>query len=103
MGVWNFKKNRLASIFPELEALDGCPQEPGVAPGGDVWVHTLHCLDAFANERIGEEWEDLIVGFAVLCHDLGKPRTTKIGMMVESAPRCMNRKEKPPPALFFPA
>ena len=62
--------------FPELEALIGCEQDPEWHPEGDVWIHTLHCMDAFAAERIGEEREDLIVGLAVLCHDLGKPATT---------------------------
>lgn len=62
--------------FPELMALVGCPQDPGWHPEGDVWVHTGHCLDAFARARTGDEREDLIVGLAVLCHDLGKPATT---------------------------
>jgi tRNA nucleotidyltransferase (CCA-adding enzyme) len=62
--------------FPELEALIGCEQNPRWHPEGDVWIHTLHCMDVFANERIGIEREDLIVGFGVLCHDLGKPATT---------------------------
>ena len=62
--------------FPELEALVGCEQEPKWHPEGDVWVHTCHCLDAYAGERICDEWEDLIVGLAVLCHDMGKPTTT---------------------------
>ena len=62
--------------FPELESLVGCEQDPEWHPEGDVWVHTLHCMDAFARERIGNEWEDLVVGLAVLCHDLGKPLTT---------------------------
>jgi tRNA nucleotidyltransferase (CCA-adding enzyme) len=62
--------------FPELEALIGCEQDPEWHPEGDVWIHTLHCMDAFAAERIGEEREDLIIGLAVLCHDLGKPPTT---------------------------
>jgi tRNA nucleotidyltransferase (CCA-adding enzyme) len=65
--------------FPELLALIGCDQEPEWHPEGDVWVHTLHCMDAFAQERVGDDWEDLVVGLAVLCHDLGKPLTTKIG------------------------
>ena len=78
-GLEFLKKTGWLRFFPELEALDGCPQEPEWHPEGDVWVHTLHCLDAFAKERIGEDWEDLVIGFAVLCHDLGKPRTTKIG------------------------
>jgi tRNA nucleotidyltransferase (CCA-adding enzyme) len=62
--------------FPELETLVGCEQDPEWHPEGDVWVHTLHCMDAFARERIGNEWEDLVVGLAVLCHDLGKPLTS---------------------------
>ena len=66
-------------FFPELFALDGCEQDPEWHPEGDVWVHTLHCLDAFSKDRIGDQWEDLVVGFAVLCHDLGKPLTTKVG------------------------
>ncbi|PWU06946.1 MAG: polynucleotide adenylyltransferase [Verrucomicrobia bacterium] len=62
--------------FPELEALIGCEQDPVWHPEGDVWVHTLHCMDEFARERIGDEWEDLIVGLGVLCHDVGKPVTS---------------------------
>ena len=64
--------------FPELAALVGCPQDPRWHPEGDVWTHTLHALDAFAAEREHDHWEDLVVGLAVLCHDLGKPDTTTI-------------------------
>ena len=62
--------------FPELERLIDCQQDPHWHPEGDVWVHTLHCLDAFARERSGDVREDWIVGLSVLCHDLGKPATT---------------------------
>ncbi|MDH5306078.1 MAG: hypothetical protein OEW02_02755 [Myxococcales bacterium] len=62
---------------PELAALIGCAQDPAWHPEGDVWVHTLHCMDAFASERVGDEREDLVVGLAVLCHDFGKPETTQ--------------------------
>lgn len=62
--------------FPELEAMVGCEQEPEWHPEGDVWTHTCHCLNAYAANRINDEWEDLIVGLAVLCHDMGKPDTT---------------------------
>ncbi|MDR2983034.1 MAG: HD domain-containing protein, partial [Puniceicoccales bacterium] len=64
--------------YPELLALIDCPQDPKWHPEGDVWNHTLHCLDAFAERRIGDVWEDLVVGLAVLCHDFGKAVTTKI-------------------------
>jgi len=68
-------------FFPELAALVGCQQDPAWHPEGDVWNHTLCCLDAFAKDRQGAMGvdggrEDLIVGFAVLCHDFGKPTTT---------------------------
>jgi tRNA nucleotidyltransferase (CCA-adding enzyme) len=78
-GLNFIKDTNWTNYFPELNDLIGCKQDPEWHPEGDVWVHTLHCLDAFARERIGEEWEDLVVGFAILCHDLGKPLTTKIG------------------------
>lgn len=64
--------------YPELEALIGCEQDPEWHPEGDVWTHTGHVLDAFARERLGDEEEDLVVGLACLCHDLGKPATTRL-------------------------
>ena len=63
-------------FYPDLAALVNCPQDPEWHPEGDVWTHTLHCMDAFAKERIGCEDEDLVVGFAILCHDFGKPEST---------------------------
>ena len=70
--------------YPELERLIGCRQDPEWHPEGDVWNHTLCCLDAFARERdqgsgIRDQEkrdEDLVVGLAVLCHDFGKPKCT---------------------------
>jgi tRNA nucleotidyltransferase (CCA-adding enzyme) len=62
--------------YPELLAMIGCKQDTTWHPEGDVWTHTLHCMDAFARERLNDSEEDLIVGFAVLCHDIGKPTTT---------------------------
>lgn len=64
--------------FPELDALVGCEQDSHWHPEGDVWTHTCHCLDAFASNRIEDAWEDLIVGLAVLCHDMGKPNTSYV-------------------------
>lgn len=64
--------------FPELAALKNCEQDPIWHPEGNVWNHTKHCMDAFAQHRIDDTWEDLIVGFAILCHDMGKPLTTEI-------------------------
>jgi tRNA nucleotidyltransferase (CCA-adding enzyme) len=63
-------------FYPELAALQGCKQDPIWHPEGDVWIHTLHCLDWFAGERTGNRDDDLIVGLGILCHDFGKPATT---------------------------
>ena len=67
------------SYFPELSALTECEQDPEWHPEGNVWEHTKHCMDAFSKNRIGDDWEDLIVGLATLCHDMGKPKTTARG------------------------
>jgi tRNA nucleotidyltransferase (CCA-adding enzyme) len=77
-GLDFLKETGWVRYAPELEALIGCAQEPDWHPEGDVWTHTGHCLEAFARERLGEAGEDLIVGFGVLCHDFGKPATTKV-------------------------
>jgi tRNA nucleotidyltransferase (CCA-adding enzyme) len=76
-GLAFLKESGWVRYFPELEALCDCPQDPRWHPEGDVWAHTLHCMDAFAQSRLGDREEDLIVGFAVLCHDMGKPATTE--------------------------
>jgi tRNA nucleotidyltransferase (CCA-adding enzyme) len=65
-------------LFPELKALDGCPQEPEWHPEGDVWVHTLQVVDQ-ARLRIDDlpHAQQLAVMLGALCHDLGKPRVTR--------------------------
>jgi len=63
-------------FYPELAALQGCEQDPVWHPEGNVWIHTLHCLDWFATERTGHHDDDLVVGLGILCHDFGKPATT---------------------------
>jgi tRNA nucleotidyltransferase (CCA-adding enzyme) len=75
-GLRFLKDCRWLRFFPDLEGLVDCRQDPDWHPEGGVWPHTLHCIDAFAGERIEDAEEDLIVGFGVLCHDFGKPATT---------------------------
>jgi tRNA nucleotidyltransferase (CCA-adding enzyme) len=64
-------------LFPELDALVGCPQEPEWHPEGDVWVHTLLVIDQ-ARARIDDldYPRQVAVMLAAVCHDLGKPATT---------------------------
>jgi len=64
-------------LFPELNALVGCPQEPEWHPEGDVWVHTLLVIDE-ARKRIDDlpYPQQIAVMLGAVCHDLGKPPTT---------------------------
>src|SRR5262245_13993798 len=64
-------------LFPELDALVGCPQEPEWHPEGDVWVHTLLVIDE-ARARIDDlpYPQQVAVMLGAVCHDLGKPATT---------------------------
>ena len=64
-------------------ALCGCEQNPLYHPEGDVFVHTCNVMDYFAAHRLHDVQEDLIVGLACLCHDLGKPVVTKNGSSVD--------------------
>jgi len=67
----------VARLFPELQALSGCPQEPEWHPEGDVWVHTLQVIDQ-ARRRIDDlaRPQQIAVMLGAVCHDLGKPPTT---------------------------
>ncbi len=68
----------IAQLFPEIEALVGCEQEPEWHPEGDVWVHTLMVVDeARACIDDLDHPQQLTLMLAALCHDLGKPATTE--------------------------
>jgi tRNA nucleotidyltransferase (CCA-adding enzyme) len=77
VGLGFLKACGWTKFYPELHAMIGIQQDPEWHPEGDVWVHTLQAMDIFATERVGERDEDLIVGLAVLLHDIGKATTTK--------------------------
>jgi tRNA nucleotidyltransferase (CCA-adding enzyme) len=64
-------------LFPELNALVGCAQEPEWHPEGDVWVHTLQVIDR-ARTRIDDlaRPQRIAVMLGAICHDFGKPATT---------------------------
>jgi tRNA nucleotidyltransferase (CCA-adding enzyme) len=67
----------ISQLFPELEALIGCEQEPEWHPEGDVWIHTLMVVDQ-ARLRIDDldRAGQTIVMLAAVTHDFGKPATT---------------------------
>ena len=68
----------IARLFPELQALAGCPQEAEWHPEGDVWVHTLQVIDQARTRLHGlERPQQIAVMLGAVCHDLGKPATTR--------------------------
>ncbi len=69
----------ITRLFPPLQTLSGCPQEPDWHPEGDVWVHTLQVVDQ-ARQLIDDlpRPQQVAVMLGALCHDLGKPATTSL-------------------------
>ncbi len=68
--------------YPELHALIGMPQESEWHPEGDVWIHTMMVVDQAAKivrQTFKNPNDRLSVLMGALCHDLGKPATTKLG------------------------
>jgi tRNA nucleotidyltransferase (CCA-adding enzyme) len=59
----------LNHFFQEVGDMIGVPQDPQWHPEGDVFTHTMHCMDA-AN--------DPFTRAVMLCHDLGKVSTTVV-------------------------
>ncbi|MGL4942686.1 MAG: CCA tRNA nucleotidyltransferase [Thermoguttaceae bacterium] len=67
--------------FPELAAIVGVQQNPKWHPEGDVWEHTLLVCDAAAHIATDENLNDedrIVLMFAALGHDFGKPQTTTL-------------------------
>jgi tRNA nucleotidyltransferase (CCA-adding enzyme) len=60
--------NWLRFHFQQIQNLIGLEQDPIWHPEGDVFEHTMHCMDA-ANTPF--------MRVVMLCHDLGKVSTTK--------------------------
>jgi len=79
-GMIALRDSGWIAFFPEINALLRLPQDPEWHPEGDVFTHTLHCLDALVEKT---KWKDLdetlraTLVFGTLCHDLGKARQTR--------------------------
>lgn len=65
-------------LWPELKALVGCEQELEWHPEGDVWIHTLMVTDEARKRLDGLDYpRSVVMMLSALCHDMGKPSTTK--------------------------
>jgi tRNA nucleotidyltransferase (CCA-adding enzyme) len=77
MKAWGM----LPTLAPELLPLEATPQDPVWHPEGDVWGHTLQVLDEAAiliRDLAEDRPRQLAVMLGALCHDLGKPATTRL-------------------------
>lgn len=69
-------------IYPEINELVGCPQEPKHHPEGDAFIHTMMVMDymvqvIFPRVGISKETEaHIILTDTALLHDSAKPQTT---------------------------
>jgi tRNA nucleotidyltransferase (CCA-adding enzyme) len=66
-------------LWPEVQALVGCAQDPDWHPEGDVWTHVLLVVDE-ARRRIEgfDRGRAVAMMLGAICHDLGKPATTAV-------------------------
>lgn len=77
LGVkWLHTIGRLQDLFPELYALIGLEQTSEYHPEGDVFEHTMQAIDSAATFSYDGDKEKLVIMYATLCHDLGKPEAT---------------------------
>jgi len=71
----------IEKYYPELFALTETEQDHLWHPEGNVWIHTLLCMNAGAQIIHREPMrvrQAFVIMLAILCHDLGKPKTTHV-------------------------
>lgn len=76
---WRLDWPAIRALWPELQALDACPQDPVHHGEGDVGTHTRMVLEALIADpdwrALPQADRELLFWTAVL-HDVGKPGTT---------------------------
>jgi poly(A) polymerase len=63
----------LREVLPEIPRMKGVQQPPQFHPEGDVWVHTLLCLEKLPAGC------SRTLAWGTLLHDVGKPPTFRVG------------------------
>ena len=81
-GIDFLLKTAWLENFQRLHNLDGCIQDPHWHPEGDALTHSALAADVMCRiimeERIEDTETQLILMFAALLHDIGKPYTTEV-------------------------
>ncbi|MEL6210227.1 MAG: AAA family ATPase [Pseudomonadota bacterium] len=78
--AWRVDWGAIRALWPALDALDTCPQDPLHHAEGDVGTHTRMVVDALVAD---DTWRALCVDdraqlfWAAVLHDIGKPATTR--------------------------
>lgn len=86
VGLSLLKEMGALAVFPPLDQFEATPQDPLSHPEGNVWTHTLMCVDEMARLRSGEPKRDMALMLSALLHDIGKPATTLVCDGVLNAP-----------------
>jgi poly(A) polymerase len=69
----------LKTILPEVSKLKGVEQPKQFHPEGDVYVHTLKCMEHLTlRSTQGKSNPSFELALATLLHDIGKPKTFMI-------------------------
>ena len=77
---WALDWPAIEQVFPELQELAGCPQDPVWHAEGDVLTHTRLVVSALTDDpawRTLDAGPRTLVFLAALLHDLEKPATTR--------------------------
>ncbi|XOU94323.1 MAG: CCA tRNA nucleotidyltransferase [Candidatus Kerfeldbacteria bacterium] len=73
------KSGLTKALMPELLKMKKCPQPRNFHSEGDVWKHTLLCLQNLSSKKFTTKYKneklDAELVFATLFHDIGKPYT----------------------------
>lgn len=78
LGLRYMPELGLMPHYPELAALMHNPEDPKYHPGErNSWEHTMRVVDYAAGLRCKSAYPEALM-WAALCHDLGKPLTTRV-------------------------
>lgn len=87
-GLKVLEESSWITHFPEIDALRGVEQNPKWHPEGDVYVHTVQCVDELAKNpkfRKRPDRDRIFLMLAMLGHDFGKPSTTRHLLMEDGS------------------